>query len=100
MGKIHIGDYVYVEYLHKNGTVVGDRGGHVGRYTIKCDDGECIYSSSRDCTVIKPARPCYPNSRASIEQKLDLLLEHLGLEIDDSIRIVKRGETNDEEATS
>lgn len=100
MSKIHIGDYVYHEYYRTNGTVIGDRGGHVGRYSIKADDGQHYHASSRDLTVIKPARPCYPNSRVSVEQKLDLLLEHLGLEIDDSIRIVNRGETNDEETTS
>lgn len=96
MSKIHVGDYVYHESYRKNGTVISDRGGHVGRYLVLTDNGERYYASSRDLCVIKSVRPC-SSSRASIEQKLDLLLEHLWLEIDDTIRIVEK---NSDEKTS
>jgi len=99
MSKIHIGDYVYHDTYRTNGMVIGDRGGYVGRYAIKADNGEHYYASSRDLIVIKCAQPCYPNNRASLEQKIDLLFEHLGLEIDDTIKIVKR-ENDGEKATS
>lgn len=97
MSKVHIGDYVYHETYRTNGTVIGDRGGHVGRFTIKADNGEHWHASARDLIVIKSSRPCYPSSRASLEQKIDLLLEHLGLEIDDTIKLVKK---QDEKASN
>lgn len=98
MSKIYIGDYVYHERHRENGTVIGDRGGYVGRYLITSDKGEQYHASSRDLVVIKPARPFRTPSRATIEQKLDLLLEHFGLEIDETIRIVKK--QSDEEASN
>jgi len=34
MSKIAINDYVYNHNRHENGTIVGDRGGYVGRWDI------------------------------------------------------------------
>lgn len=94
MSKVNIGDYVYVDYRHKNGTVIGDRGGYVGRWTIKFDDGETGNASSRDCTIIRPSTP---PPYLTIEQKLDLLLDHLGLRIEVEPQVVKV--VKDEEAS-
>ncbi len=90
MSKISISDYVYAENHRTNGTVITDRGGHVGRYGIKLDSGDFIYASSRDLTVIKPGLK--QTDRLTNSEKIDLLLEHLGLEIKDEpsiVRIVK-----------
>lgn len=57
MTKVNLGDYVYVDHYHKNGTVISDRGGHVGRWFIRFDDGSDGHVSSRDCTVIKYLLP-------------------------------------------
>lgn len=89
MSKVYVGDYVYHENHRQNGTVISDRGGHVGRYLLLLDNGERCHASSRDLTVIKTSR-AYPSSRASIKQKLDLLLDYLGLEIEDTIRVVEK----------
>lgn len=53
--KIKIDDYVRINYLRKRGTVVDDRGGHVGRWKVVCDDGSISYASTRDLSVIEPA---------------------------------------------
>lgn len=95
MTNLQIGDYIYVDYHHKNGTIIGDRGGAVGRWLVKFDDGASYHVSSRDCTLIKPARVPYPRGRISVEQKLDLLLEHLGLTILDEPKIVKLEEKSE-----
>lgn len=95
MSKLNIGDYVHISYTRQNGTVIGDRGGHVGRWTVKLDNGEVAYCSSRDTIVIKPA---LAPQRLSAHEKIDLLLEHLGLEIKVEPEVVKiaptvKGET-------
>lgn len=94
---MRIGDYVYLEKCHKNGTIINDRGGYVGRWLVKTDDGELLHDSTRDLTVIKSARPT-PQTRLSANDKIDLLLEYLGLDIEDEPRVIKR--QNDEEASS
>lgn len=81
MSKLNIGDYVYVDYSHRNGTVIGDRGGHVGRWTVKMDDGDTIYISSRECTVIRYANPLPPCSGGcNCAERLDRLMDYLGLQ--------------------
>jgi hypothetical protein len=82
MSKITIGDYVYVDYLHKNGTVIGDRGGYVGRWTVKHDDGDVSHVSTRDCVIIKPAnKRVTTDGRLSADEKVDLLIEYFGLKV-------------------
>lgn len=95
MEKISIGDYVYVDFHHKNGTVTQCRGGYVGRWLIKLDDGTNTYASSRDLTVIRSAQPSSSSSRCSVNEKLDLILDYLGIEIDDQPRIIKKEVTDD-----
>lgn len=97
MSKISLGDYVYVERRHKNGTVIGKIGGNVGRYTVKLDDGDVLHSSARDLIVIKSnkPKPIY-SSDISIEHKFSLLLDYLGLELEDDPKIVKRLAENEE----
>jgi hypothetical protein len=96
--KISVGDYVGIDYLRVFGYVIADRGGHVGRWTIKTTDGDTHHASSRDLRVIRQKEmPTHPNCRSAIvyvnklttEQKLDLLLEHLGLTIEDEPRIIE-----------
>lgn len=89
MSKLAIGDYVYVDYIQKNGTVIFDRGGAVGRWKVKFDDGDTCHASTRDCTVLKSARPKVV-SGLTVEQKLDLLLDYLELDIQDEPKIVPR----------
>lgn len=86
MTKVNIGDYVCVAYLKRNGVVTGDRGGAVGRWRIELDDGTITNASTRDCVIIKSAT--YP-ARLSADEKIDMLLEHLGLEIKDQPEIIK-----------
>lgn len=86
MGKLNIGDYICVAYTRENGVVIGDRGGHVGRWTVKLDNGGVSHVSSRDAIVIRPA--VHPQ-RLSAHEKIDLLLEHLGLEIKVEPEVVK-----------
>lgn len=86
MSKLNIGDYINVSYTRENGTVIGDRGGHVGRWTVKLDNGEVTHVSSRDAIVIKQA--LIPQ-RLSAHEKIDLLLEHFGLEIKVEPEVVK-----------
>lgn len=38
MSKVNIGDYVCIEYMHKNGTVIADRGGYVGRWQVMTNE--------------------------------------------------------------
>lgn len=86
MGKVNIGDYICIAYTRENGTVIGDRGGHVGRWTVKLDNGGLSNVSSRDCIIIKPSlRP----QRLSAHEKIDMLLEYFGLEIEDEPKIKK-----------
>ena len=75
--KPNIGDYVYVTHEQGNGTIINDRGGYVGRWLIQLDKGGVRHSSSRDIIVIKPTQP--PLRTASLEQKVDALIEHFGL---------------------
>lgn len=89
MTKVNLGDYVYVDHYHKNGTVISDRGGHVGRWFIRFDDGSDGHVSSRDCTVIKSSTSYHSTCRLTTDEKLDLLLEHLGLRIEDSPSVVQ-----------
>lgn len=92
MSKIFIGDYVIDEYGHK-GHVVECRGGYVGRWRVKGDDGQLRYKSSRDLTVLVPvdgSRPQPTGRRLSVNDKLDLLFDYLGIEIEDAPRIIKR----------
>lgn len=99
MSKIFIGDYVIDEYGHK-GHVVECRGGYVGRWRVKGDDGQLRYKSSRDLTVLVPvdaSRPQPTGRRLSVNDKLDLLFDYLGIEIEDTPRIVKR--SNDGEVS-
>lgn len=80
MSKLHIGDYVYVEYYHKNAILVGDRGGIVGRWLIKMDEGETFHVSSRDCTIIRYGHPCsVTGDWEMLEERFDRLLDYLGL---------------------
>lgn len=90
MSKLNIGDYVNITYTRENGTVIGDRGGHVGRWTVKLDNGDTTQVSSRDAIVIRPA--ILPQ-RLSAHEKIDLLLEHLGLEIKVEPEVVKIAKT-------
>lgn len=99
MSKIFIGDYVIDEYGHK-GHVVECRGGYVGRWRVKGDDGQLRYKSSRDLTVLVPvdgSRPQPTGRRLSVNDKLDLLFDYLGIEVEDTPRIVKR--INDDEVS-
>lgn len=50
-----VGDYVYVDYMKRGGTIIEDRGGRVGRWKVKLDDGRICYASSRDLIVEIPA---------------------------------------------
>lgn len=98
MSKVQIGDYVYHENHKENGTVINDRGGHVGRWILQADNGQTYYASSRDLTVIKRANPDKRTPGLSANEKIDLLLEHFGLEISvepEVIKIVKDEETSD-----
>lgn len=97
MSKIFIGDYVIDEYGHK-GHVVECRGGYVGRWRVKGDDGQFRYKSSRDLTVLIPvdgSRPMTTGRRLSVNEKLDLLFDYLGIEIEDTPRIVKRSDDDE-----
>lgn len=89
MSKITIGDYVYNDYRHENGTVIGDRGGYVGRWVLKLDNGDTVYCSSRDISVIKSAAISLAKSRITTDEKLELLLEYLGLRIEDDPKVTK-----------
>jgi hypothetical protein len=94
MSKIQVGDIVYVSYMRKEGTVIACRGGYVGRWQIETDSGEKFYASSRDCVVIKPCKPIYATEMTT-EEKLDTLLDYLGLEIErkTKIRVVKKAKS-------
>lgn len=91
MSKIYVGDYVVDEYGNK-GHVIKCRGGYVGRWQVKFDSGGIGYNSSRDLTVLATSdcRPTPTSRRLSVNEKLDLLFEYLGIEIADTPRIVKR----------
>ena len=98
MSKIIIGDYVYHEHHNENGTVINDRGGHVGRWIIQADNGKTYHASSRDLTVIKRANQPKQQTNLSADDKIDLLLKHFGLEIrvePEVIEIVEDEKTSD-----
>lgn len=100
MSKIYIGDYVIDEYGRK-AHVIECRGGYVGRWRVKFDDGNFGYKSSRDLTVIVPAdgsRPPQIGRRLTANEKIDLLFDYLGLDVEDTPRIIKR--TSDDEVSS
>ena len=91
MSKVYKGDYVYHLRSEQNGYVVADRGGYVGRWQVRLDNGSTHYASSRDLIILNPIdnRPRVYNSRLSTAEKLDLLLEHLGLSIEAEPRVIE-----------
>ena len=96
MSKISVGDYVVDEYGN-TGHVIFCRGGYVGRWRVKFDNGSIGYKSSRDITVLATseckAKPT--GRRLSVNEKLDLLFDYLNIEIADTPRIVKRSDDDE-----
>lgn len=96
MSKISVGDYVVDEYGN-TGHVIFCRGGYVGRWRVKFDNGSIGYKSARDITVLATseckAKPT--GRRLSVNEKLDLLFDYLGIEIADTPRIVKRSDDDE-----
>jgi hypothetical protein len=92
MSKILVGDYVEDEH-GRRGYVVECRGGYVGRWLVRLDSGETLYRSSRDIAVLVPSvsrRSEQASRRLTVNEKLDLLFDYLGIEIEDTPKIVKR----------
>ena len=96
MSKISVGDYVVDEYGN-TGHVIFCRGGYVGRWKVKFDGGNIGYKSSRDLKVLATldCKPKPTGRRLSVNEKLDLLFDYLGIEIADTPKIVKRSDDDE-----
>lgn len=73
--------------------IIGWRGGGVAPYEIKCLDGKSTwrYASARDMIAICDEKACPPviKKYLTTDEKLDLLLEHLGLRIEIEPQVVE-----------
>lgn len=108
--KFKLGDDVLVIDYHRNETVaharvIDWRGGGVGPYYIQITKniggnytvGEKTYKSGRDMKLLYRPEPPVVRSYLSTDEKLDLLLEHLGLRIEVEPQVIKV--VSDEEAS-
>lgn len=82
--------------------IIGWRGGGVAPYEIKCLDGKSTYryASARDLIAVSDEQNDFVSARRSLSahEKIDLLLEHFGLEIrvePEVVKVVKDEETSD-----
>ena len=100
--KFKLGDEVLVIDYHRNETVahariLGWRGGGVAPYYIEITEniggrhpvGSRQYMSGRDMKLLNRPESPVRSRYLSTEEKLDLLLEHLGLRIEVEPQVVK-----------
>lgn len=90
MSKFNIGDWVFYVLGEQAGTVIRIRNGYVGRYLVLFDDDTSRYYSPRDLILLNRLQS--RTSRITVNEKIDLILEYLGLEIDDEVKLVKKGD--------
>ena len=100
--KFKLGDEVLVIDYHRNKTVahariIDWRGGGVAPYRIEITHnldgnhtiGSKYYMSGRDMKLLYRQEQRTPSYHLSTDEKLDLLLEHLGLRIEVEPQVIK-----------
>lgn len=95
MSKFNVGDWVFYVLEERAGTVTRIRNGYVGRYLVLFDDNTSRHCSPRDLVLLN--RPQSRPSRITVNEKIDLILDYLGLEIDDEVKLVKKENQNEEQ---
>lgn len=94
MSKFNVGDWVFSTLEERAGTITRVRNGYVGRYFVLFDDNTSRHCSPRDLVLLN--QPQSRPNRITVNEKINLILDYLGLEIDDEVKLVKK-EIQDEE---